>query len=152
MRALFLTILLAALVPPTEGSAQPNDRRERGLYLTAFRSPATGIELRAGHAATYLGFYPTVVSRDGNRGNANFIRAGVTYYVKAQGASPYVSPSLVWSLDPKWRNGALTEVGFRGPLYRRLNGRLGAAVLTTLDRQVRVNPTVGLDLKLGARR
>jgi hypothetical protein len=152
MRVLSLTVLLAALVLPTDGSAQATDRRERGVYLTMFRSPATGLELRAGHAAAYLGFYPTVISRDGKRGNANFMRAGVTYYLKDHGASPYVSPSLVWSLEPEWRNGALTEVGFRGHLYRRLNGRLGAAVLTTLDRQVRVNPTVGLDLELGAGR
>jgi hypothetical protein len=33
-----------------------------------------------------------------------------------------------------------------------VNGRLGAAVLTTFDRQVRVNPTIGLDVKLGAAR
>ena len=72
--------------------------------------------------------------------------------LRARGASPYVSPSLVWSLDSEWRSGALTEVGFRGRLFRRVNGRLGAAVLTTLDRQVRVNPTVGLDVRLGAGR
>jgi hypothetical protein len=76
----------------------------------------------------------------------------VTYYARPAGATPYVSPSLVVSLDRGWRGGALTEVGARGRLYRRLNGRLGAAVLTTTDRQVRVNPTVGFDLKLGAAR
>jgi hypothetical protein len=147
-----LTVLLASLVLATAGSAQPTDRREQGLYLTLFRSPATGVEVRAGHAGAYLGLYPTVISRDGERGNANFVRAGGTYYLRARGASPYVSPSLLWSLDSAWRNGALTEVGFRGRLFGRVNGRLGAAVLTTLDRQVRVNPTIGLDVKLGARR
>ncbi len=152
MRIRFLAALLAALVLAAEGSAQTNDRPERGVYLTLFRSPATGVALRAGHAAVYLGYYPTVISRNGTRGNASFIRAGATYYVNAHGASPYVSPSLLWSLEPKWRSGALTEVGFRGRLYGRLNGRLGVAVLTTLDRQLRVNPTIGLDLKLGAGR
>jgi hypothetical protein len=152
MRVLSLPVLLAALVLPSVGSAQPTPRREQGLYLTLFRSPATGVEVRAGHAAAHLGLYPTVISRDGARGNANFVRAGGTYYLKARGASPYVSPSLLWSLDPEWRSGALTEVGFRGRVFGRVNGRLGAAVLTTLDRQVRVNPTVGLDVKLGARR
>jgi hypothetical protein len=152
MRPTFLTLLLAVLVLPTAGSAQPTAPREQGLYLTLFRSPATGIEVRAGHAAAHLGLYPTVISRDGERGNANFIRAGGTYYLKARGASPYVSPSLLWSLDPEWRSGALTEVGFRGRVLGRLNGRVGAAVLTTLDKQVRVNPTIGLDVKLGGRR
>jgi hypothetical protein len=155
MRAFSTTILLTSLALSTVASAQPTDRgerREQGMYLTMFRSPATGVEFRAGHAAAFVGHYPTVISRDGMRGNANFVRAGVTYYAKSQGTSAYVSPSVMWSLGSKWRSGALTELGFRGKLYGRLNGRLGAAVLTTLDKQVRVNPTVGFDLKLGAGR
>ena len=155
MRAFFISLLFAALVLPADASAQSPEsivRSEKGVYLTMFRSPATGVEIRAGHAAAYVGHYPTVISRDGVRGTANFVRAGVTYYSKAQGTSLYVSPSVMWSLGTKWRSGALTEVGFRGRVYGRLNGRLGAAVLTTLDRQVRVNPTVGFDLKLGAGR
>jgi hypothetical protein len=152
MRASSIMILLAALTFSAEASAQTTERPEQGVYLTMFRSPATGVELRTGHAAAFVGYYPTVISRDGVRGTANFVRAGATYYLKAQGATPYVSPSVLWSVGPRWRSGALTEVGFRGRLYGRLNGRLGAAVLTTLDRQVRVNPTVGFDLKLGAGR
>ena len=151
MRAASLAILLAVLLPAA-GSAQSTNASERGVYLTLFRSPATGVELRAGHAAAHLGFYPTAISRDGRRETANFIRAGGTYYVKARGATAYVSPSLLWSLDPDWRSGALTEVGFRARLYGKLNGRLGAAVLTTLDGQVRVNPTVGFDIRLGGGR
>jgi hypothetical protein len=146
-----LTALLA-LATATDLSAQTDARADRGVYLTLFRSPATGVELRSGHAAAHLGFYPTVLSRDGARDNVSFVRAGATYYLRAHGASPYVSPSLLWSLDREWRSGALTEVGFRGRLYGRINGRLGAGVLTTLDGRVRVNPTIGLDLKLGARR
>jgi len=152
MRASSITILATVLLLATETSAQTADGAEQGVYLTMFRSPATGVEVRAGHAAAFFGHYPTVISRDGVRGTANFIRAGATYYVRAHGATPYVSPSLLWSVGPRWRSGALTEVGVRGRLYGRLNGRLGAAVLTTLDRQVRVNPTVGFDLKLGAGR
>jgi hypothetical protein len=145
-------MLVLATTASTQASAQADAAAERGLYLTVFRSPASGVELRAGHAAGYVGFYPTVLSRDGTRGNANFVRVGGTYYLNARGAGPYVSPSLLWSLQPEWRSGALTEVGFRGRLYGRVNGRLGAAVLTTLDRQVRVNPTIGLDLDLWAPR
>jgi hypothetical protein len=152
MRALILTTLLATVALPADALSQSAARDERGVYLTVFRSPATGVELRAGHGAAYAGFYPTVIARDGARGNVNFVRVGATYYLRAQGVTPYVSPSLVWSLDPAWRNGALTEVGVRGRLYGRVSGRLGAAVLTTLDGPTRVNPTVGLDLRLGARR
>ena len=39
-----------------------------------------------------------------------------------------------------------------GGVYRTLHGRLGAAVLTTIDGEVRVNPTVGMDVRLGGTR
>ena len=145
-----LTILLWAVLAPQTGSSQATAEPERGVYLTAFRSPATGLELRAGHVAAYAGFYPTVIRRQGKLDNLNFIRAGATWYLKAQGASLYASPSFVVSLDRDIESGALTEVGFRGRILPRIHGRLGAAVLTTMDGIVRVNPTVGLDIKLGA--
>lgn len=152
MRIALPSSLIALFAVAPAALAQTAASPERGVYLTAFRSPATGIELRAGHTGGFVGFYPTVIARGGARDNANFVRAGATFYLKPRGAGPYVSPSLVWSLGRRWRNGALTEAGFRGGLYRRLNGRLGVAVLTTLDGPARVNPTVGLDIRLGGGR
>ena len=153
MRAALLAFLfVAGLVGSTEVAAQAAKPAERGLYLTIFRSPSTGLEWRAGHLAAHAGFYPTVISRDGQRANTNFARAGVTWYAKDRGTTLYLSPSLVWSLDRDWKNGALTEAGVRGGLYRGLHGRLGVGVLTTVDGEVRVNPTVGLDIRLGAGR
>jgi len=64
MRAPFLTTLLAAALPAA-ALAQSGGHDERGVLLTVFRSPATGVELRTGHAAAYVGFYPTVIARDG---------------------------------------------------------------------------------------
>jgi hypothetical protein len=90
-----------------------------------------------------------VLRRDGKSDDANVIRLGGSFYAKDRGSSLYVSPSVVFSLDNAWKHGALTELGFRGTLYRALSGRLGAAVLATTDGQVRVNPTVGMDLELG---
>ena len=152
MRSPAIILLLAATLLPAPGLAQSTVRSDRGLYLTLFRSPATGIEIRSGHAAAYAGYYPTVIRSNGVLANTNFIRAGATYYLRKQGATPYISPSVVWSLDNDWKNGALTELGLRGRLYKSLNGRLGVAALTTVGRRVRVNPTVGLDLKLGSGR
>jgi hypothetical protein len=152
MRFLSTAAVIVTFVLPATGATQSTTTTERGVYLTAFRSPATGIEVRSGHAAAFAGFYPTVLRKDGVRANANFIRTGVTWYVRDSGATAYVSPSLVVSLGDTWKSGALTEIGFRGRLFSRVNGRLGAAVLTTFDKQVRVNPTVGLDIKLGGAR
>jgi hypothetical protein len=143
-------LILSLLASATAVRAQSmSPAPERGIYLTVFRSPSTGIEIRSGHAAINLGFYPTVIGKDGKRGNANFIRLGGSYYMKERGPSLYASPSIVFSLDRNWKHGALTELGFRGTIYRNLNGRLGAGVLTTTDGLVRVNPTVGMDLRLG---
>lgn len=153
MRTTLAALALAILASSAPIAAQTvPSSPERGVYLTIFRSPATGIELRRGHAAVHAGFYPTVLSRDGRRGNTNFVRVGATYYVRARGSTPYITPSLLVSLDPNWKHGALTEVGFRATLYRTLHGRLGAAVLTTIDGAVRVNPTVGMDVRVGGSR
>jgi hypothetical protein len=139
-------------MPHLAASQTASKPRESGIYLTVFRSPSTGVEVRSGHAAINVGFYPTILGKDGKRGNANFIRIGGSYYAKDRGPSPYVSPSILFSLDKNWKHGALTEIGYRGTLYRTLSGRLGAALLTTVDGQFRVNPTVGMDLKLGGGR
>ncbi|HYC52104.1 MAG TPA: hypothetical protein VEB19_13400 [Gemmatimonadaceae bacterium] len=153
MRLAFAVTLAAAMIAgSTEVVAQTARPAERGLYLTIFRSPSTGLEWRTAHVGVHGGYYPTVITRDGQRENVNFGRAGVTWYAKSQGAGVYVSPSVVWSLSDGWKNGALTDAGFRGRVFRALNGRLGVGVLTTTDGEVRVNPTVGLDIKLGAGR
>jgi hypothetical protein len=62
-----------------------------------------------------------------------------------------VSPSLVLSLDDDWDNGVLTEVGVRFPLFARASLRGGVGVLQTFDGETRVNPTIGLDVRLGRR-
>ena len=148
MRRTLIALALAAI--PATLPAQPG---ERGLALTVFRSPATGLELRAGRAAAFAGFYPTILRADGQADgeSTSFVRAGATWYLRPRGWSPFVSPSIVWSLDRDWRNGALTEAGVRFPLGSRVNGRLGVGVLTTFDGEARVNPTVGLDIPLGRR-
>jgi hypothetical protein len=154
MRTSMMALFLAVSLVPHFALAQDATpaRGERGLYLTVFRSPATGLELRAGHAAAHVGFYPTVIAKNGTRENVNFVRIGATYYVRPRGATAFVTPSVVWSLDDDWKHAALTEIGFRGTLYRGLSGRIGAAVLTTTDGMVRVNPTIGMDIKLGGAR
>lgn len=153
MRMTQTVLALAILACSAPLAAQsPANVPERGVYLTIFRSPATGVELRRGHAAVHAGFYPTILSRDGRSDNTNFIRVGATYYLRARGSTPYITPSLMVSLDPDWKHGALTELGFRATLYRALHGRLGAAVLTTTDGAVRVNPTVGMDVRVGGSR
>src|SRR5687768_5625779 len=60
-----LTFALALSVPFSAWAqeAQPTAPAppEGGLYLTAFRSPATGLEYRAGRFAIHAGYYVTIL-------------------------------------------------------------------------------------------
>jgi hypothetical protein len=57
----------------------------------------------------------------------------------------------VLSLDDDWDNGVLTEVGVRIPVFSRASLRGGVGVLRTFNGRTRVNPTIGLDIRLGRR-
>lgn len=126
---------------------------EGGLYLNICRNPATGLEYRRGAFAVHGGFYPTILKADGQAEgeNTNFLRAGVSTYPRRSGVSPYASVAILVSLDDDWDNSVISELGFRAPFANRWAGRLGVGVLTSFDGEVRVNPTVGLDVRLGGR-
>lgn len=153
--------LIASLVPSlaaaqrAERAAAPASARpaEGGFYVTIFRNPSTGIEYRRGAFAAHGGYYPTILKADGqDEGeNTNFVRLGASAYLRPSGASPYASLAFLVSLDDDWKNGLLSEVGVRLPFAQRFAGRLGVGVLTTTDGEVRVNPTVGFDVRLGNR-
>ena len=150
-------VLLTALglaLSPSVARGQSAPAREGGAYLTVFRSPATGVELRSARAGIHAGFYPTILKADGQaKGeNTNFVRLGASVYARSQGWSPYFAPALLVSLDDDWKSGVLSDAGVRVPLARRTAFRLGVGVLTTFDGEIRVNPTVGLDIRLGGNR
>jgi hypothetical protein len=134
-------------------SARASRVVEGGLNLTVFRNPASGLEYRRGAFAVHGGFYPTILKADGqDEGeNTNFLRAGLSTYRRPSGFSHYASVALLVSLDDDWENGIISEVGVRAPFARRFAARLGVGVLTSFDGEVRVNPTVGLDVRLGGR-
>jgi hypothetical protein len=134
-------------------STRVQRRVEGGLYLTIFRNPASGLEYRRGAFAVHGGYYPTILKADGQSEgeNTNFLRAGVSTYLRPSGFSPYASAALLVSLDDDWDNGIISEAGIRAPFLSRFAARLGVGVLTSFDGAVRVNPTVGLDVGLGGR-
>jgi hypothetical protein len=149
-------LLVSAFVLPLllANTAHAQRRDDRAVYLTVFRNPSSGVEFRAARIGVHAGFYPTILKADGEaKGkNTNFLRFGATMYSSATGTAVYVSPSFVLSLDKRFRSGFLTDAGVRGRITDRVSGRLGAGLLNTLNGEVRVNPTVGLDVRLGAAR
>jgi hypothetical protein len=144
-----LAALLLSLALPARSQCQRVG--EPQLYLTVFRNPSSGIELRFGQIGVHAGFYPTILKADGEpKGkNTNFVRFGATVYSAASGTALYLSPSFVVSLDKRFRSGFLTDAGVRGRIAGPVAGRIGVGMLNTFDGEVRVNPTVGLDVRLG---
>ena len=140
--------LQAQAVPISLPAARPP---QGGLYLTAFRSPSTGLEYRRGALAVNAGWYPTIIKADGQTEseNTNFVRIGFSAYLRSHGITPFISPGLLLSLDDDWDNGIITEAGVRFPVARWLALRGGVGVITSFDGEVRVNPTVGFDIRLG---
>jgi hypothetical protein len=148
-----LALSLASSASAQESQQGPAASPEGGLYLTAFRSPATGLEYRTGRFAIHAGYYVTILKTgEQTKGEStNFVRTGASFYLRPTGWTPYVSPSLVLSLDENWDNGVLTELGLRIPVLSRASLRGGVGVLRTFDGETRVNPTIGLDVRLGKR-
>ncbi len=146
-------LVLATLALLPVGRAAAQDAPERGLYLTVFRSPSTGLEYRAGRLGVHAGWYPTILKADGQSEgeNTNFVRLGATAYLRPRGLTPYISPALLVSLDDDWRSSLLTEAGMRIPVAGRFSVRGGVGVLTDFNGEVRVNPTIGLDVRLGGK-
>jgi hypothetical protein len=153
--AVTLAIAVALASPASAQIQEPTaaTSAEGGMYLTAFRSPATGLEYRSGRFAIHAGYYVTILKAgDQVKGEStNFVRTGASFYLRPSGWTPYVSPSVVLSLDDDWDNGVLTEAGLRIPVFSRASLRGGVGVMRTFNGHTRVNPTIGLDVRLGTR-
>lgn len=119
------------------------------VTLTIFRSPGTGLQIAKGHFAAFVAHYPTIIKRDGEQRNTNFVRVGVAAYARPdKGTSPYLSLSFAPSLTKGWSNSLLADVGARQRFGSRYSGQLGAALLyAPASRQTRFNPTVGLGVR-----
>lgn len=156
MRALLAVSLLLA-VHPSIAKAQsvpvPDLAKVRSdewrVTVTLFRSPGTGLQVARGNFAAFLVHYPTVIRRDGEQRNTNFLRLGVAAYARVDApTSPYLSVSFAPSLTKGWANSGILEIGARQRLGDRYVGQLGAAVLhAPATNQTRVNPTIGLGVQ-----
>jgi len=137
------TVAGSSSAAPTVAS---NDWR---VTLTIFRSPGTGLQISKGHLAAFVVHYPTVIKRDGEQRNTNFLRVGLAAYAKPDDrTSPYASLSFAPSLTRGWSNSMLAEVGVRQRFGSRYKGQLGAAVLyAPHTKQTRLNPTIGLGVQ-----
>jgi hypothetical protein len=152
--ALALIPLFSAVVNAQTTATPPADApivadNKWRVTLTIFRSPGTGLQVSKGHFAAFVAHYPTIIKRDGEQRNTNFLRIGVAAYARPDArTSPYASLSFAPSLTKGWSNSVLADVGVRQRFGSRYSGQLGAAVLyAPASRQSRLNPTVGLGVR-----
>jgi hypothetical protein len=151
-----ITILAAfALAFAASGQARANPLdgyREQEINVNAFRSPSMGVEYKAGFASVHVGMYPTVISKDqfGHNRTTWFFKAGFTFYpypvsiLEQRPSSPYFSIAYVRGLQHGFRNGVMTDVGFRWIAYKGLDLRLGVGLLQSPPNGIRINPTPGI--------
>jgi hypothetical protein len=142
---------MVALRPAVDNApvAPPHAAHAWHVTLTIFRSPGTGLQIAKGHFAAFVAHYPTIIKRDGEQRNTNFVRIGVAAYAKPEArTSPYASLSFAPSLTKGWSNSLLADVGARQRFGARYSAQLGAALLyAPASRQTRLNPTVGLGVQ-----
>ncbi len=154
MRVLPLVLALGITLSPAGAAGQANSAPSTSMErpdqwratVTIFRSPGTGLQLQRRHLALFLGFYPTVIKREGEQRNTNFIRLGAAYYAAPDArTSPYASLAFAPSLTKGWSNSVIADVGVRRMFTTRFSGQIGVAVLHAPEsKQTRVNPTIGL--------
>lgn len=152
-RAALAAGLLLALVPAAKAD-EPNGPADGGheLAVNGFRSPSIGLEYRWRALSVHAGAYPTIVEPGarGVSGTTWFLRTGArldVWRVPLTSAGPsalFVDASWVRGLGDGWKDGLMTEVGFRLRAWKGLEARLGVALLLSPDHRPRVNPTPGL--------
>ena len=148
-----LAFVVTIMLPASAAAQTTPTPSEDGAHITFFRSPATGLEYRWSQFGLHTGYYPTILrAEDQTSGeNTSFVRAGASYYLRSARWTLFVSPAVLISLDDDWDNAVLTEVGIRVPVFNRTSFRAGVGVLRTFDGVTRVNPTIGFDVRVGAK-
>ena len=150
MRRFSTLLLLAFGGHAAAAQSSPTERTDDWrVTLTVFRSPGTGLQLSKGSFAGFLAHYPTVIKRDGEVQNTQFLRIGLAWYAAPVASnSPYVSLSFAPSLSRGWSNSGIADAGVRHMFTERFSGQLGVAMLYAPgSRETRINPTIGLGVR-----
>lgn len=144
------SILFGLLLLTGTTFAQRLPRHE--ISLNAFRNPSIGLEYRHRHVSVHAGYYPTNFTPNVT---TSFLRTGLTYWFLPVGqrenpSSFYASASYVRGLDRDYKgdNGAMGEAGFRWFVWKGLNLRIGAAVLASPGKTLKLNPTPGISYSI----
>ncbi len=116
--------------------------------INGFRNPSIGLEFRHRAVSFHAGYYPTAFE---SGVTTKFIKVGTTLWFLPVGkrenpSSFYASVSYLRGLNREYKNdnAAFVDVGFRWMVWRGLNLRIGAGVLASPGKSVKLNPTPGI--------
>ena len=125
---------------------------KNSISVNGFRNPSIGLEYQRNQISIHAGYYVTNFE---SGVTTEFFKTGLTYWVfpmelSKSAHSPssfYVSGSYAigTSRDYKDQNAVIGEVGFKWFVWKGLNLRLGVAVLSAEDHEVKINPTPGIN-------
>jgi len=143
---------LALATPPVVATAHAAYLATRPtVYIHAFRSPSTGLELRSGAWGVHGGLYTTILNSGGK--STEFLKTGVTYYF----ASPlgkrfevYNTVAYMRGLNRDYRRDSaiFVDQGLVYTLGRGFSARLGSGLLLSNGHRPKTNPTVGISYQL----
>src|SRR5688572_5633718 len=92
---LLLIVALAGASPLAAQDAPPTEALGTKLSLNIFRAPSTGLDYRTSRrTSVHAGFYPTVLSIDGQREGVNFVRVGGTFWLTPAASGFYVTTGV----------------------------------------------------------
>jgi len=116
--------------------------------INGFRNPSIGLEFRHRAVSFHAGYYPTNFE---SGVTTTFVKVGTTLWFLPVGkrenpSSFYASVSYLLGLSREYtnENAAFVDAGFRWMVWRGLNLRIGAGVLASPGKDLKLNPTPGI--------
>ncbi|MBC7890765.1 MAG: hypothetical protein H7Y12_01010 [Sphingobacteriaceae bacterium] len=118
------------------------------ISINGFRNPSIGLEYRHHAVSFHAGYYPTNFE---SGVTTTFVKVGTTFWFLPIGqrenpSSFYASVSYLRGLSREYENenAAFVDAGFRWMVWRGLNLRIGAGLLASPGKSVKLNTTPGI--------
>ena len=149
MQKISTTILCVTLVSSAFGQSRFSKNE---LSINGFRNPSMGAEFRLNKVSVHAGYYPTAF-KSGE--NTSFFKAGTTFWFLPVGkkeipSSFYAGVNYLrgFNRDYENKNALGLETGFRWMVWKGLNLRLGAIVVTAQGQSTKINPASGISYSI----
>lgn len=146
----FKPICMAAFLLLVSAIAFSQSRFSKNeISINGFRNPSIGLEYRYKNVSVHGGYYITALE---SGVTTKFLKIGWTGWFlpvgkKENPSSFYVGGSYLRGLNQEYKdeNALAYEAGFRWMVWKGINIRIGAIVLTSKGHDTRINPTPSIN-------